>query len=75
MTRVSSLVEQENVRLHRAMEVIFCEVVFNMLATSVDKAATLGWIQRRAEAIYCDKVYSDNENAMKGSAESVGSIT
>jgi len=63
MSGVPSLVEQENVRLRLALEMIFREVVFNMLATSVDQAATVRWLQNRVESIYCNKVDSDEEDA------------
>lgn len=63
MSAVPSLAEQENVRLRMALETIFREVVFNMLATSVDQAATLRWIQCHVKSIYCDKVDSDEDTA------------
>ncbi len=75
MSVVPSLVKQEKARLQLALEMIFREVVFNMLATSVDEAATLRWIQRRAESIYCDMVDSDNENAKQNSVENIGTAT
>jgi len=63
MSAVPSLAEQENVRLRLALEMIFREVVLNMLATSVDQAATLRWIQCHAKSIYCDKVDSGKNAA------------
>lgn len=68
MTRVPSLVEQENARLRLALEMIFREVVFNILATSPDEQRTMERLQNRIESIWCNKVDSDEEDAKQEGA-------
>jgi hypothetical protein len=63
MSGVPSLVEQQNVRLRLALEMIFREVVFNILATSPDEQRTIKRLQNRIESIWCNKVDSDEEDA------------
>jgi hypothetical protein len=63
MSGVPSLVEQENVRLRLALEMIFRKVVFNILTTSPDEQRTMERLQNRIESIWCNEVDSDEEDA------------